>query len=331
MYIKEQLLFQKASLLFLALLFVNNIVGQEAYESVVDQLERQMIWVEGGTFLMGQNNVNYTDNPNKAIAKVQGEIPDDDSPHFDELPAHTVTVEGFFISSYETTQKLWQTVMGTNPSFFPGEDQPVENVSWEMVQVFLNKLNNIYHTHYRLPTEAEWEFASRGGNLSKGYRYSGSDDVEDVAWYSNDSLTQPKPVGMKFPNELGLYDMSGNIFEWVNDWYGKYQSTAQVNPQGPSKGTFHVLRGGCWKHSSNGMRVSFRTSIPTTHLNKCGFRLARSADNATFVTSVNVTTPISRIEYYTLNGVRVALPSANHLYIKVVYNADGSVRREKIY
>ena len=243
-------------------------------DSIKEVVTRQMVFVEGGTFTMGQTNAQTETTVKPLVAST---TPDDDSPRPDELPVHNVTLPDFYISQYEVTQELWVAVMGNNPCYFRGNNLPAESVSWDMVQEFLKKLNTITGDNYRLPTEAEWEFAARGGLKSQKYRYSGSNTPDEVAWYAEDSLESIQPVGLKKPNELGLYDMSGNAFEWCQDWYGKYAADDQTSPQGPSKGTYHVLRGGSWKHNSNGLRTSFRTSIPTTHLNKCGFRLAKSA------------------------------------------------------
>lgn len=243
--------------------------------TISEQIAAQMVFVEGGTFTMGQTVVAQTET------RAASDREDDDLPRTDELPAHEVTVSDFYISKYEITQELWTAVMGDNPSYFEGENLPVESMTWNDIQQFLAKLNALTGENYRLPTEAEWEYAARGGKKSQGYRYSGGDNIDDVAWYGENSPEMICPVGGKKPNELGLYDMSGNAFEWVFDWYGAYTATAKVNPKGPSSGTYHVLRGGSWKHSSNGCRVSFRTRIPTYHLNKCGFRIVKgiSLDN----------------------------------------------------
>ena len=235
-----------------------------------------MVFVEGGTFLMGQSGA-----VEQSVVRASAGSEDDDSPRADELPVHEVTVSDFYISKYEVTQAQWEAVMGENPSYFPsGGDYPVENVSWNAVQQFIAKLNELTGENYRLPTEAEWEYAARGGKYSRGYRYSGSNNVDEVAWYSADNLDNLSRVGQKKDNELGLYDMSGNAFEWVFDWFGAYSAEAQINPKGPAFGQHHVLRGGSWKHSSNGCRVSFRSRIETTHLNKCGFRIAKGIDLA---------------------------------------------------
>ncbi len=244
-------------------------------QSVIEQIASQMVFVDGGTFMMGQTVVQpaFSDN---TTTRAASDSEDDDSPRADELPAHEVTVSDFYIGRYEITQAQWSAVMcGQNPSYFHGDDLPVESVTWNDIQAFLARLNDLTGENYRLPTEAEWEYAARGGRKSLGYRYSGSNDIDEVAWYSDNSPESICPTGGKKPNELGLYDMSGNAFEWVFDWYSEYTSDARVNPKGPSSGTYHVLRGGSWKHGTNGCRVSFRTRIPTYHLNKCGFRIAK--------------------------------------------------------
>jgi len=182
----------------------------------IKQLEQQFVQVKGGTFTRDGSNV---------------------------------TVGDFYICKYEVTQELWEEVMGNNPSeFTEGENLPVENVSWDDAQEFIRKLNSITGKKYRLPTEAEWEFAARGGNNSKGYKYSGSDDINQVAWYDDNSGNRTYPVGQKAPNELGIYDMSGNVWEWCSDWYGDYPSGAVTNPTGPVNGSNRVFRGGSWDY-----------------------------------------------------------------------------------
>lgn len=146
-----------------------------------------------------------------------------------EKPVHPVTLSSYSIGKYEVTQKLWEAVMGSNPSVFKGENLPVENVSWNDVQEFLRKLNEMTGKQYRLPTEAEWEFAARGGNLSKGYKYSGSDNPDMVAWHSGNSDWKTQPVGTKAPNELGIYDMSGNVEEWCEDLFDFYNDSDSSN------------------------------------------------------------------------------------------------------
>ena len=183
----------------------------------------------------------------------------------DEKPAHSVTVSTFWIGRCEVTQGLWEAIMGSNPSYFKGANLPVEQVSWDDCRRFLERLNNrkvelgLESTAYfDFPTEAEWEYAARGGNKSQNYRYSGSDDIGAVAWYYNNSGSQTHPVGQKRPNELGLYDMSGNVWEWCRDWYGSYSSSSQTNPTGAASGSYRVLRGGSWDFNAQFCRVSDR-------------------------------------------------------------------------
>ena len=198
----------------------------------------KMIPVEGGTFTMG------------ATAE-QG------SDAYDwEKPAHEVTLSSYCIGDAEVTQALWQAVMGSNPSYFTGNLQrPVERVSWNDCQTFITKLNQLTGKTFRLPTEAEWEYAARGGNKSQGYKYAGSNTLGDVAWYDGNSSSTTHPVATKAPNELGLYDMSGNVWEWCQDWYGSYSSGAQTNPTGPTLGSARVYRGGSWYYYASSCRA----------------------------------------------------------------------------
>jgi len=170
-------------------------------------------------------------------------------------------------------------MMGSNPSYFKGDNLPVEQVSWNDVQEFIRRINAQTGKQYRLPTEAELEFAARGGNSSKGYRYSGSNTVGNVAWYRDNSGGKTHAVGTKSPNVLGIYDMSGKVYEWCNDWYERnYSSNAQTNPQGPSSGSYFVLRGGSWNYIARNVRVSFRDFIMPDYLShNSGFRLACSS------------------------------------------------------
>ena len=203
----------------------------------------------------------------------------DSDAYSDEKPVHQVTVSTFKIGKYPVTQKEWQAVMGNNPSYFKGDDLPVEQLSWNDVQEFIQKLNTLTGKVYRLPTEAEWEFAARGGTGSKGYKYAGSNNVDEVAWYSENSGSKTHPVGQKKANELGLYDMSGNVYEWCNDWYGTYGSAAQTNPQGPSTGSIRVYRGGSWNGGARFVRVSSRNHYAPDYRNyHIGFRLASSSN-----------------------------------------------------
>ena len=188
----------------------------------------EMVRVEAGTFTMGAT-------------------PEMEYPWNDEKPTHQVILTNdYYIGKYEVTQALWQAVMGKNPSKFKGDNLPVENVSWDDCQEFISKLNSVTGKAFRLPTEAEWEYAARGGNKSRGYQYSGSNNFLDVAWFKDNSGSKTHAVGTKQPNELGIYDMSGNVWEWCQDWYGAYSSSSPVNPTGANSGSVRVLRGGSW-------------------------------------------------------------------------------------
>ena len=231
-----------------------------------------MVGVAGGTFTMG------------ATAE-QGSDAEDD-----EKPTHSVTLSDYWIGQTEVTQELWQAVMGSNPSKFKGDSRPVECVSWEDCQKFISQLNRLTGQRFRLPTEAEWEYAARGGRNSRGYKYAGSNDLDAVAWYWKNSgdtrlsgewdwariqnnYCRTHPVGMKAPNELGLYDMSGNVWEWCADWYGSYTSSSQTNPTGPTLGSLRVFRGG-WSGLAGDCRVSFRGKpAPTYRYLYLGLRL----------------------------------------------------------
>ena len=199
-----------------------------------------MMYVKGGTFTMGATSE-------------QGSEADSD-----EKPTHSVTLSSFYICKYEVTQALWKAVMGSNPSSFKGDNLPVETVSWDDCQTFIRKLNAMTGKNFRLPTEAEWEFAARGGNNSRGYKYAGSNNIETVAWYDDNSGSKTHVVGTKSPNELGIYDMSGNVLEWCQDWKGSYSSASQTNPTGASSGSSRVLRGGSWNNFARNCRSSYR-------------------------------------------------------------------------
>ena len=218
----------------------------------------KMVAVEGGTFTMG------------ATAEQGSDAYDLDK------PAHQVTLSSYCIGETEVTQALWQAVMGTNPSYFAGDlNRPVEQVSWNDCQTFINKLNELTGKTFRLPTEAEWEYAARGGKRSQGYKYAGSNDINEVSWYWDNSSDGTKPVATKAPNELGLYDMSGNVWEWVQDWYGSYSSESQTNPTGPASGSYRVFRGGSWGISARYCSVSYRSvDNPSNTIYSLGLRLA---------------------------------------------------------
>ncbi len=216
-----------------------------------------MVAVEGGTFTMGAT-------PEQGDDALDG-----------EKPAHQVTLSDYAIGQTEVTQALWVAVMGTNPSRFKDRpENPVELVDWNDCQAFITQLNQLTGRQFRLPTEAEWEYAARGGNKSQGYKYAGSNNVDEVAWYS-DNCSSTQPVGTKKANELGIYDMSGNVWEWCQDYYGSYTSAAQTNPTGPATGTDRIRRGVGWNGSSSSGRVSHRSSREQTYkYNSQGLRLA---------------------------------------------------------
>ena len=226
---------------------------------VKDGISIDMVRVEAGTFTMG--------------ATAEMKDPDDW-----EKPTHRVTLTNDYnIGKYEVTQALWQAVMGNNPSNFKGENLPIENVSWNDCQEFISKLNRITGKTFRLPTEAEWEYAARGSNKSRGYQYSGSNNLSDVAWYGDNSGSKTHVVGIKQPNELGIYDMSGNVWEWCQDWDGEYSSSSQVNPTGANYGFRRVFRGGSWDFDAWACRSSFRNSDSSgTGGNSLGLRLVLS-------------------------------------------------------
>ncbi len=236
---------------------------QKKGSEIIASLEDNMVYVEGGSFRMG-------------CTGEQGGDCDDY-----ERPVHEVTLSGYYIGKYEVTQAEWRAVMGADPEklAFPGCDQcPVERVSWDDVQEFIKKLNSLTGKQYRLPTEAEWEYAARGGKNSSSYKYAGSNNLDEVGWYDDNSDVKTHPVGQKRSNELGLYDMSGNVWEWCSDWKGGYIGISQTNPRGPSSGYFRVRRGGGWNGYARLCRVSYRFSnAPAFRGRNLGFRLARSS------------------------------------------------------
>ncbi len=246
---------------------------------VKDGISIEMIKVEAGSFMMGATS----------------EMKD---PYDNERPVHQVTLTNdYYIGKYEVTQALWQAVMGNNPSHFQRnslsaktdslwqalmgckfyvKNYPVETVSWNDCQEFISKLNSLTGRKFRLPTEAEWEYAARGGKKSKGYQYSGSSKVYDVAWYNTYEI---HPVGLKQANELGIYDMTGNVSEWCQDWYGPYSSSSQTNPTGASSGSQRVYRGGSRYDKARNCRLScrFGSSQDNSYRSDIlGFRLALS-------------------------------------------------------
>ena len=226
---------------------------------VKDGISIDMVRVEAGMFTMGAT-------------------PEMENPFGDEKPPHQVTLTNdYYIGKYEVTQALWQAVMGNNPSIFNCDNLPVEYVSWDDCQEFISKLNRITGKTFRLPTEAEWEYAARGGNKSRGYLYSGSNNISDVAWYDGNSRNITHPVGSKQANELGIYDMSGNVYEWCQDWKSTYSSSSKVNPTGATSGSSRVYRGGSWNNTARFCRSSYSYSVTPGY--RCiflGLRLALS-------------------------------------------------------
>ena len=214
-----------------------------------------MVYVKGGTFTMG-----CTAGSCMPI----------------EEPAHSVTLDDYCIGQTEVTQALWVAVMESNPNDTKGDDLPV-SVSWEDAQCFIERLNALTGLSFRLPTEAEWEYAARGGSRSRGYRFAGSNNLDEVAWYYDNSNDKLHPVKQKRANELGLYDMSGNEWEMCSDWYGYYSSGSQTNPKGPSTGVTRVSRGGGWSDVEDGSRVFSRGQCtPSFQYDRIGLRLALS-------------------------------------------------------
>ena len=232
--------------------------SQKSETFTVGGVSFKMIRVFAGTFTMGATEEQGSDA------------------YDDEKPTHSVTLDSYYIGETEVTQELWQAVMGYNPSRFRGSKRPVEEVSWDDCQDFITKLNAATGLNFRLPTEAEWEFAARGGTQSKGYKYAGSNTIDDVAWYWDNSNFEPHEVAQKSPNELGLYDMTGNVWEWCQDWKGNYSSDNQTNPTGPSSGYLRVLRGGCYASDRNNYHVSYRGGMDPSYRigHAAGLRLA---------------------------------------------------------
>ncbi len=241
--------------------FTASSIPEGSKEFTVNGVSFKMVNVAGGTFQMGST--------------------DGDS---DEQPVHNVTLSDYYIGETEVTQALWYAVMGQKPTSDGsqwsstnglGDNYPAYFVSWDDCQEFITKLNALTGKTFRLPTEAEWEYAARGGNKSQGYTYSGSNTIGDVAWYTDNSNSMAHPVGTKSPNELGLYDMSGNVWEWCYDWYDSYSSDAQTNPTGPASGSSRVNRGGSWYYSAGYCRVAYRNCLtPDFRYHYNGLRLA---------------------------------------------------------
>lgn len=249
-------------------------VGTGNWQFRLEAKTSSWIFVEGGSFMMGSN---------------------DGESH--EKPVHQVTVSSFLIGKYEVTQKEWTEVMGSNPSNWKGDNLPVEGVSWLQAIEYCNKrslkegLKPCYSgsgasiscdwsaNGYRLPTEAEWEYAARGGKQSKAFKYSGSNELGTVAWSRSSSGNRTHEVGIKQPNELGIYDMSGNVWEWCWDWYGSayYSKSPNADPRGPASGSTHPLRGGGWNDIDSFCRTAVRYGYnPSKSISNYGFRVSRA-------------------------------------------------------
>ena len=233
-------------------------VGETRVNYLINGVPFTMVKVKGGTFMMGLEGDNLAE------------------------PVHQVTLSDYCIGETEVTQALWQTVVGYNPSHNKSnENLPVENMTWDACQTFTNRLSQLTGQNFRLPTEAEWEFAARGGNKSKGYTYAGSDNIGDVAWYRENSGNVSHVVATKAPNELGLYDMSGNVFEWCQDYYGAYPDSALVDPQGPASGEYRICRSSAYLryNNNNWFKCGGRTyDSPTSAAEDTGLRLACGGD-----------------------------------------------------
>ena len=228
-------------------------------EFEVNGVKFNMVYVKGGTFMMGATMEQGYDALDE------------------ERPVHRVALSDYYIGETVVTQALWNAVMKNNPSYPVGDNLPVVFVSWDDAQEFITELNVLTGRTFRLPTEAEWEYAARGGKNTKGNKYSGSSYIDAVAWYIKNSEREVHPVGQKGANELGLYDMSGNVSEWCADWYGGYDDDVQTNPKGANSGSYRVLRGGRWGDLAICCRVSSRKYYnPSSHSISNGFRLALS-------------------------------------------------------
>ena len=244
----------------------NPTVATDYETFTVNGVSFNMVRVEGGTFQMGATSEQGSDADRH------------------EKPVHQVTLSTYSIGETEVTQALWQAVMSQRPTsdgskwesgFGLGDNYPAYYVSWDDCQTFIQKLNQLTGKQFRLPTEAEWEYAAHGGQKSRGYKYSGSNTIGDVAWYDGNSGNKTHEVKTKRANELGLYDMSGNVWEWCQDWYGSYSSNAQTNPTGPSSASRRVNRGGSWYYDAGSCRVSYRNwHIPVNRNIFLGLRLA---------------------------------------------------------
>jgi formylglycine-generating enzyme required for sulfatase activity len=227
--------------------------------SAISKLIANMVYVEGGTFMMGATIIGRKNGWLNFLGKQDNAVYDREASS-DEKPAHQVILSSFSIGKYEVTQEEWEAVMGSNPSQFKGAKRPVEQVSWDDCQEFIRKLNALTGKRFRLPTEAEWEYAARGGNRSQGYKYASGNNIGSVAWYEGNSNSETHLVGQKQSNELGLYDMAGNVWEWCQDWYDSsyYGNSPSTNPVNNTSASLRVARGGSWLNLAGNCRMSFR-------------------------------------------------------------------------
>lgn len=253
--------YMKRLFIFLFLILVSgSAIAQTEHDSIiwfnVKGVSFKMIFVEGGSFVMGCTSCESGDCEN------------------DEKPAFAVTLSSYYIGECEVTQDLWKAVTGNNPSKYKSSLRPVENVTWFECQKFVEKLSKLTGRTFSIPTEAQWEYAARGGKKSQHYRYSGSNNIDDVAWYEGNSLKQSHVIGQKMPNELGLYDMSGNVQEWCADYYDTYTISPKTNPTGPETGYHRVYRGGAWYFNAWNCRPeSRRLNSPKYKFRYLGLRV----------------------------------------------------------
>ena len=271
-----------------------------------------MIYVEGGPCMTGATDEQASDA------------------YSQEKPAHWNTLSDYLIGETEVTQALWMAVMGDNPSSFTGDLQlPVERVSWVDCMEFLDRLNELTGKDYRLPTETEWEYAARGGIFNQGFKYAGSNTIDDVAWYSSNSSGKTHAVRTKVPNELGIYDMSGNVFEWCQDWYNTYSSGMSVNPTGPDSGTARVNRGGSFSSADRLCRVPYRRgNTPTTANNSIGLRLALDAPGTH---RFDLSPHVVRMEVGEYRTVNILNGSSSYtLYNPSTAVVDGRIEGERL-
>jgi formylglycine-generating enzyme required for sulfatase activity len=263
-----------AMMVLLATVSASQAAGpiERGFKNADRWLDKKLMEYNGSSFTESFTGMEFVSVPGGCF-----QMGDSDGYKYEE-PKHKVCVDGFSMGKYEVTQGEWEEVMGDNPSYFQkGSRYPVERVSWNDVQNFIAKLNKQTGKQYRLPTEAEWEYAARsGGQQEKWAGINEESRLKEYAWYNDNSGKTTHEVGTRSPNSLGLYDMSGNVWEWVNDWYGEnyYQSSPETNPKGPSSGSNRVDRGGCWDNAPIHVRAANRFNLsPDLADDFLGFRL----------------------------------------------------------